>query len=73
MQGLRVGHTHFTHGCRGLARAISPVFTRYDGDIIFSLSLGELPGTELLAGAAAAYVVQEAILNAVKNSITLKI
>jgi L-aminopeptidase/D-esterase-like protein len=57
----------------GLARVISPVFTRYDGDIIFTLSLGELSGTELIVGTAAAQVVQEAIINSVKNSIILKL
>ena len=55
----------------GMARAISPVFTRYDGDIIFAVSLGEREGEELIVGATAARVTQLAVISAVKNSVVL--
>jgi L-aminopeptidase/D-esterase-like protein len=51
----------------GLARAISPTHTPYDGDTIFSLSTGRLEGEAdvLTIGALAADMVAEAILRAV--------
>jgi L-aminopeptidase/D-esterase-like protein len=52
----------------GMARAISPVFTRYDGDIIFCFSLGEHQAKEPIIGAMAAEAVRQAIVNAVKQS-----
>lgn len=52
----------------GMARAISPIFTRYDGDIIFCVSLGEMIESELTVGAVAAEVIRQAIVNAVKES-----
>jgi len=57
----------------GMARALSPIFTRYDGDIIFSVSLGSHLATELTIGAMAVDVTQKAIINAVKNSIPIKV
>jgi len=55
----------------GMARAVSPVFTRSDGDIIICASLGELLEVELVVSAMAAEVVKQAIVNAVKDSIVL--
>lgn len=55
-------------GAAGLARAISPVFTRFDGDIVFCISMGNVAGTELTVGAMAAEAVRLAIINAVKDS-----
>jgi L-aminopeptidase/D-esterase-like protein len=52
----------------GMARAISPAFTRYDGDIVFCVSVGEHVASELTIGALAAEVVQKAIINAVSHS-----
>lgn len=52
----------------GMARAISPVFTRYDGDIVFCMSTGKVAASELTVGAMAAEAVRLAILNAVKDS-----
>ncbi len=51
----------------GMARAISPVFTRADGDIIFCTSLGDHPGVEMIVGSMAAEAVRQAIINAVKD------
>lgn len=52
----------------GMARAISPVFTRYDGDIVFCFSLGDHIASENVIGAMAAEAVREAIVNSVRNS-----
>lgn len=51
----------------GLARAISPTHTPYDGDTIFALATGRLEDTPdvLTVGALAADMVAEAILRAV--------
>lgn len=55
----------------GMARAISPAFTRFDGDIVFCMSVGEVPASELTVGAMAAEAVRLAIINAVKDSVIL--
>lgn len=55
----------------GMGRAISPIFTRYDGDIIFAVSLEEKEASEIVVGTAAAQVTQEAIMNAVIDSVVL--
>lgn len=52
----------------GLARAISPIFTRYDGDIVFCISVGNHAASELTAGTMAAEAVRLAIVDAVKNA-----
>jgi L-aminopeptidase/D-esterase-like protein len=55
----------------GMANAIAPAFTRYDGDVVFSFSLGEHIASELTVGAIAAELVRKAIINAVKGSVVL--
>lgn len=52
----------------GIARAISPVFTRYDGDILFCISVGELLASELSIGTLAAEATRLAILDSVKDA-----
>lgn len=52
----------------GMACAISPAFTRYDGDIVFCVSVGNTSASELAVGAMAAEVVRQAIVNAVSDS-----
>lgn len=52
----------------GMARAISPAFTRYDGDILFCVSIGDKLVSELTLGSMATQAVQTAILDAVKDS-----
>lgn len=53
----------------GMARAIAPAFTRYDGDVIFCVSLGEdHQASELTVGTIAAEVVRRAIVDAVQES-----
>lgn len=51
----------------GMARAISPAFTPFDGDIVFCVSVGDKIVSELSVGTMAAKAVQLAILNAVKD------
>ena len=55
----------------GMARAIRPVHTQFDGDLIFALSVG----TKLLdlntVGTAAVQVTAQAIVNAVKSAKSL--
>lgn len=50
----------------GLARTISPVHTQYDGDVIFVLSTGDRKANPASIGVAAALVVAESVLRAVK-------
>jgi L-aminopeptidase/D-esterase-like protein len=50
----------------GLARAIRPAHTMFDGDIIFALATGEKTADVSMVGAFAAEVMAEAILRAVK-------
>lgn len=55
----------------GMAQTISPVFTRYDGDLIFCVSLGEQVASEMTVGAMAREAVRQSILNAVTDSVIL--
>lgn len=52
----------------GLARAIRPVHTRFDGDLVFALSLGQKRADLNTLGTAAAEVVAAAILRAVRTA-----
>lgn len=55
------GMTH-----NGYARAIRPVHTTADGDSIYALSVGKMPGDVNVVGAMAAYAMERAIIRAVK-------
>jgi L-aminopeptidase/D-esterase-like protein len=57
----------------GMAQAISPVFTQYDGDIIFCISLGDFKAEELIVGTMAVEAVRKAILNAVSESVEIQL
>jgi L-aminopeptidase/D-esterase-like protein len=50
----------------GLARAIHPVHTQLDGDLVFALSLGKKRADVDSLGTAAAEVTAEAIVRAVE-------
>jgi L-aminopeptidase/D-esterase-like protein len=50
----------------GLARAISPAHTMFDGDTVFALATGEKEADVSLVGAFAAEAMAEAIVRAVK-------
>lgn len=52
----------------GFARAIRPVHTMADGDSIYAVSTGDLPGDVNLIGSMAAYVMEKAIAKAVKSA-----
>ncbi len=52
----------------GLARAINPVHTMFDGDTIFALATWEKEGEINAIGTAAAEVIAEAIVRAVKTA-----
>lgn len=54
----------------GLARAVYPAHTPWDGDTIFALATGEVEGEPdlVVLGAVAADVVAQAILNAVRSA-----
>lgn len=55
----------------GLARAIRPVHTLIDGDVVFALSVGDKSGDPGLIGALAADVLSAAIVRAVRAAETL--
>jgi L-aminopeptidase/D-esterase-like protein len=55
----------------GMARAINPSHTMYDGDTIFALSLGDKTGDVTTIGAIAAELTSEAIKRAVIHAETL--
>ena len=50
------------------ARTIYPAHTMFDGDTIFSLSSGKKEYDVSLIGSLATHVMQEAVLNAIKNA-----
>ena len=52
----------------GLARAIRPVHTMFDGDTIFTLSTGDVAADINVAGTAAAEVMAEAVVRAAKTA-----
>ncbi|HTP10914.1 MAG TPA: P1 family peptidase, partial [Anaerolineae bacterium] len=54
----------------GLARAIRPAHTMYDGDTIFALSTGSVQSDVNLIGAIAAEVFAEAIVRGVRAAQT---
>jgi L-aminopeptidase/D-esterase-like protein len=58
----------------GLARAVYPAHTPWDGDTIFALATGEIEGDAdlIVLGAVAADAVAEAILNAVRAATGLE-
>jgi L-aminopeptidase/D-esterase-like protein len=58
-------------GNLGMARAISPVFTEFDGDLCFALSLGSETADLNALGTAAAEAVGQAIVRAVRSAATL--
>ena len=55
----------------GIARAINPSHTMYDGDAMFALALGDRMGDITVLGTAAAEVVADAIVRAVQQAETL--
>ena len=52
----------------GLARALSPAFSPWDGDLVFSVSAGQVRSDVTLVGTIAAEATRLAILDAVRES-----
>lgn len=69
---VRLDKTHLTKVAgmthNGYARAIRPVHTTADGDSIYALSLGDLPGDVNVVGAMAAQAMERAIVRAVQSA-----
>lgn len=55
-------------GSLGIARTVYPVWTMFDGDTTFALSLGEARADVNVLGIAAAEAVAQAVVRAVKNA-----
>jgi len=55
-------------GHDGLARTIAPVHTTLDGDVVFALATGRVPGEVNAVGSAAAEAVAEAVVRAIKKA-----
>jgi L-aminopeptidase/D-esterase-like protein len=55
----------------GLARAVRPAHTMFDGDTLFALATGEVTTDVNIVGAFGAEMVAEAIRNSVRNATSL--
>ncbi len=55
-------------GSLGVARTIYPVYTMFDGDVTFALSLGEAHADVNTLGVAAAEAVAQAVVRAVRSA-----
>jgi len=70
---LSKAHTHkvaqMSHD--GIARAVNPAHTMFDGDTMFAVATGEIPASPTLVGAYAAEVVSQAIRNGVRQATSL--
>lgn len=55
----------------GLARAVNPAHTMYDGDTIFAVSTGQVEADPTVVGAFGAEVMAQAIRNGVRAATTL--
>ena len=55
----------------GIARAVNPAHTMFDGDTIFALASGEREADATLIGAYAAEAMAQAIRNAIRNATSL--
>ena len=58
-------------GSAGVARAISPVWTMYDGDLVIALSIGDKQADVNMLGVAASEAVTQSIIRAVQLAPTL--
>jgi L-aminopeptidase/D-esterase-like protein len=58
-------------GSLGMARTIYPVWTMFDGDVTFALSLGEARADINTLGVAASEAVAQAVVRAVKSAPTM--
>jgi L-aminopeptidase/D-esterase-like protein len=58
-----------TMAAGGMSRVVSPVHTRFDGDVVFALSVGDLHADVNALGAAAADAVAHAIARGVTQAV----
>ena len=58
-------------GQNGIARAVRPAHSIYDGDTVFAMCTGEVSATLDAVGILASLAVEEAIVNAVKSAASL--
>jgi len=58
-------------GQNGIARAVRPAHSIYDGDTVFAMCTGEVSATLDAVGILASLAVEEAIVNAVKSAVSL--
>lgn len=56
----------------GYAKSIFPIHTPHDGDTIFTMATGEIETDVTLLGSLAAEVVEKSVINAIKNSTSVK-
>ena len=56
----------------GLARAVSPVGTRVDGDVVICLATGRRPGNVMICGVAGAEAAAEAVRDAVRTATAVR-
>jgi L-aminopeptidase/D-esterase-like protein len=63
-------HSVVRMASKGMERTISPAFTKFDGDIVFALSLGREEVEVVAVGAAAAEAVARAIVRGVTQAQT---
>ena len=56
----------------GLARAVAPVNTPFDGDAVFCLATGPRPASPFACGVVAAEVVAAAIRDGVRRATSLR-
>ena len=55
----------------GIARAVNPAHTMFDGDVIFALASGEIVADPTVIGAFAAEVMAQAIRNGIRHATAL--
>jgi L-aminopeptidase/D-esterase-like protein len=55
----------------GIARAVNPAHTLFDGDTIFALATGEIPANPTAIGAFAAEAMSQAIRNAIRHATSI--
>jgi len=55
----------------GMARVIKPAYTDFDGDLVITLSIGELKADINLVGLMAAKAIERAILNSIESATSI--
>jgi L-aminopeptidase/D-esterase-like protein len=72
----RLGKAEASHVARmasaGVCRAVSPVHTPFDGDVVFCLATGPRPASTFACGVAAARVVAAAVRDGVRRATSIR-